>query len=81
MYRKPKVAAGGGEWAWASSLSLPYIYCNFKVYICELLHVVIIKLNPKGLEVHPLGSTQGHTTTFELALLNSTNLDESKYFI
>ena len=35
--------------------------------ICELLHVLIINL--KVLEVHPLGSTQGHTTIFELALL------------
>ena len=31
----------------------------------ELLHVLII--NPKGLEVHPIGS--GHTTIFEMALL------------
>ena len=60
------MAAGGGEWAWPFSLSLPYFYC-IKYIICELLHVLII--NPKGLEVHPLGSTQGHTTIFELALL------------
>ena len=39
-------------------------YCNL---ICELLHVLII--NPKGLEVYSLGSTPGHTTIFELALL------------
>ena len=39
-------------------------YCNL---ICELLRVLII--NPKGLEEHPLGSTPGHTTIFELALL------------
>ena len=39
-------------------------YCNLR---CELLHVRII--NPKDLEVHPLGSTPGHTTIFELALL------------
>ena len=38
--------------------------CNL---ICELLHVLII--NPKGLEVHPLGSTPGYTTIFELAML------------
>ena len=58
------MAAGGGVWAWPSSLSLPYFYCNL---ICEFLHVLVI--NPKGLEVHPLGSTQGHTTIFELAFL------------
>ena len=58
------MSAGGGEWAWPSSLSLLYFYCNL---ICELLHVLII--NPKGLEVHPLGSAPGHTTIFELALL------------
>ena len=46
----------------AGSGSIPYFNC-----ICELLHVLII--NPKGLEVHPLGSTPGHTTMFELALL------------
>ena len=38
----------------------------WKYIICELLHVLIIRLNPKGIEVHP---TQGHTTIFELALL------------
>ena len=58
------MAAGGGEWAWASSHSLLCFYCNL---ICELLHVLII--NPKGLEVHPLCSIPGHTTIFELALL------------
>ena len=61
---KPKVAAGRGEWVWPSSRSLLYFYCNL---ICELLHVLII--NPKDLEVHSLGSTPGHTTIFELALL------------
>ena len=50
------MAAGGGEWAWPSSLSLLYFYYNL---ICELLHVMII--SPKVLEVHPLGSTSGHT--------------------
>ena len=58
------MAAGGGEWAWPSSLSLLYFYCDL---ICERLHVLII--NPKGLEVYPLGSIPGHTTLFELALL------------
>ena len=61
---KPKVSVGGGEWVWPSSLSLLYFYCNL---ICELLHVLIV--NPKDLEVHPLGSLPGHTTIFELALL------------
>ena len=41
-----------------------FIYSNL---ICELLHVVII--NPKGLEVHPLGSTPGYAIIFELTLL------------
>ena len=45
-------------------LSLIYLYCYL---ICELLHVLIT--NPKDLEVHPLGSTPGHTTIFELTLL------------
>ena len=57
------MAAGGGEWAWPSSLSLLYLYCNL---ICEVLHVLIIY--PKDLEVHPLGSIPGHTKIFELAL-------------
>ena len=56
MYRKAESCIGSG--------SIPYFYCNL---ICELLHVLII--NPKSLEVHPLGSTPGHTTIFELALL------------
>ena len=60
---KPKVSTGRGEWAWPSFLSLLYFYCNL---ISDLLHVLII--NPKGLEVHPIGSIPGHTTIFELAL-------------
>ena len=40
---------------------------SFIFLICKLLHVLII--NPKGLEVHPLGSTPGHITIFELVLL------------
>ena len=51
---KPKVSVGGGQWVWPSSLSLLYFYCNL---ICELLHVLIV--NPKDLEVHPLGSLPG----------------------
>ena len=58
------MAQGGGEWAWPSSLSLLYFYSNL---ICELLHVLII--NPKGPEVHPLGSTPGHAIILELTLL------------
>ena len=44
----------------------------FLPLVCELLHVLIIRLNPKGPEVHPqppTGFTQGHTTIFELALV------------
>ena len=59
------MSVGGGEWAWLSSFSLLYFYCNL---ICELLHVLII--NPKDL-------TAGHTTIFELALL----IDVVKVFI
>ena len=40
-----------------------YFYCNL---IRELLHVLIT--NPKGLEVHPLGSMPGHSTIFEVLL-------------
>ena len=29
---KPKVAAGGGEWTWPSSLSLPHFHSNLEVY-------------------------------------------------
>ena len=58
------MAAGWREWSWPSSLSLLYLYCNL---ICEILRALII--NPKGLDVHPLGSIQGHTILFELALL------------
>ena len=65
MHRKAK---SGSRWERVGMALPPYFYCNLK-YICELLHVLIIKLNPKGLEVHLLGSTQGHTTIFELALL------------
>ena len=40
-----------------------YFYCNL---IRELLHV--LSINPKGLEVHPLGYMPGHSTIFELHL-------------
>ena len=46
---------------------LPLIPLFLLCVICELLYDLII--NPKGLEVHPLGSTLGHSTIFELALL------------
>ena len=58
------MAAGRGEWA---DPPLCHSFISTVILICELLRVLII--NSKGLEVHPLGSTPGHTTIFELALL------------
>ena len=62
FYRKAK-RAGGSEHGSPHSHSF-ISTCNL---ICEFLYVLII--NPKHLEVHPLGSTQGHNTIFELTLL------------